>query len=365
MDARSQLARLEPVVLPISQLLTFWKDADASVASADAAPGASVAEALACLRDAGRVMAWSGAIEALRRVGTAHAVEALGCFLRTPHARATHRRDALLALGQIGTPEAVAAIADFEGWADHRRALPQHSPFGHRDDLLGGEGTDVAPTACLTDGAGATWAIYREPGAVWAGDWLVTWADDGHTWADPVLVGPSDDPAGLLREIAEGRTPLATFQQDTDGDGLTDLEEARLGTDPMRADSDDDARPDGLDGNPLTRRTPHDLDARIRQAAFTLLFATCECHDALLLPRAKPLARQEYDGYVGWVLPTPAARPGWYHVTSMRVRRMGTDEADVCVVGYGGEKVCVTIVQVACKHGQWVPVGYTAAGVED
>lgn len=347
-------------MLPLAQLLAFWKETDAPAPADDARD--AVAAAMASVRNARGAEGWAAAIDALRRDGGPAAVEALGRFLRAPHARAEARQQALVALGRIGTPDAVAAIADFEAWAEHRRGQPEESPFGPRDGLFGDAGTEVMPTACLTDGDGATWAIYREPGALWGGDWRVTHAADGHIWAEPVLVGPTEDPEGLLRAIVEGRCALDDFRRDADGDGLTDLEEGRLGTDPHRADSDGDARPDRLDGCPLTCRTPRDQEASIRQAAFTLLFATCDCRDALLVPHAKPFARQEFDGYIGWVLPTPAVRPGWYHVTSMRIRHTAADEAEVCVVGYGAGDARITIVQVACKHGHWVPVGCCVVG---
>lgn len=43
---------------------------------------------------------------------------------------------------------------------------------------------------------------------------------------------------------------LETLRKDSDGDGLTDIEEARLRTDPLRKDTDNDGIPDKLDLNP-------------------------------------------------------------------------------------------------------------------
>ena len=43
---------------------------------------------------------------------------------------------------------------------------------------------------------------------------------------------------------------LETLRKDSDGDGLTDIEEARLRTDPFRKDTDNDGIPDDLDLNP-------------------------------------------------------------------------------------------------------------------
>lgn len=43
---------------------------------------------------------------------------------------------------------------------------------------------------------------------------------------------------------------LETLRKDSDGDGLTDIEEARLRTDPFKLDTDEDGIPDHLDLNP-------------------------------------------------------------------------------------------------------------------
>jgi hypothetical protein len=47
--------------------------------------------------------------------------------------------------------------------------------------------------------------------------------------------------------------PMGSITRDTDGDGLTDLQEDALGTDPMSADTDGDGVPDGQDHQPLAK----------------------------------------------------------------------------------------------------------------
>jgi hypothetical protein len=49
---------------------------------------------------------------------------------------------------------------------------------------------------------------------------------------------------------------LATLAVDRDGDGLTDIEEHRLGLDFSNADTDGDGVPDGRDPLPLVRYQP-------------------------------------------------------------------------------------------------------------
>jgi hypothetical protein len=65
----------------------------------------------------------------------------------------------------------------------------------------------------------------------------------------PVALAPKRTATGLYLEI-----PLAELRRDTDGDGLTDLAEARLLTDPRNPDTDGDGLPDGVDPLPLVPR---------------------------------------------------------------------------------------------------------------
>jgi hypothetical protein len=75
---------------------------------------------------------------------------------------------------------------------------------------------------------------------------------------------------------------LADVELDTDKDGWTDLEEARLGMDRSSADSDRDALPDSSDSTPFfaaTRRQPAPADAPIlRRALFAIFGLTAAPH---------------------------------------------------------------------------------------
>lgn len=63
----------------------------------------------------------------------------------------------------------------------------------------------------------------------------------------PVGLGYRRQDRGLLIEL-----PLATLRSDADDDGLTDIEERRIGLDPANRDTDGDGMPDGWDPLPLT-----------------------------------------------------------------------------------------------------------------
>src|SRR6185436_566904 len=53
---------------------------------------------------------------------------------------------------------------------------------------------------------------------------------------------------------------IAAIDQDSDGDGWTDIEERALGMRPDRADSDGDGIADGVDSTPLHKAAPGEAD---------------------------------------------------------------------------------------------------------
>jgi hypothetical protein len=121
-------------------------------------------------------------------------------------------------------------------------------------------------------------------------------------------------PEGQFRPEQEWTWQLRDLQQDRDSDGLPDLEEARMFTNPKRADTDGDGVPDGRDGNPLAARSqiPTDLE-QIRQAVFLHAFMlNSEGHWGEVVPlQIADGAPQEFNGYPGPVLcltPEQAAR---------------------------------------------------------
>jgi hypothetical protein len=126
-------------------------------------------------------------------------------------------------------------------------------------------------------------------GAEDGGYWVLRSGDGGKTWRRPLYTGlranlpytvceesalpllagdrlqvevevkPMDrDPAHIAAELARRpgerglylEIPLAALERDTDGDGLTDLAEQRLLTDPGNPDTNGDGTPDGADRTP-------------------------------------------------------------------------------------------------------------------
>jgi hypothetical protein len=125
--------------------------------------------------------------------------------------------------------------------------------------------------------------------------WVLHSCDGGHTWDQPLYTGLRENaPYAVLPEsklpLAHGdhlevevdlreidpdsitfppvalrvkreehglylELPWETLRRDSDGDGVTDLVEERIGTDPFDADSDGDGIADGKDGLPLVALT--------------------------------------------------------------------------------------------------------------
>lgn len=140
------------------------------------------------------------------------------------------------------------------------------------------------------DSKGKSWLLF-ETGVVGSfGDlWIAR--KEGDRWVDPVFTGvntsrvsqfvsrrtgpPKEDPKIKALLAGGWLTSLVgnpKLRQDSDGDGLTDLVEARLGTDPRKEDSDRDGLPDGIDANPLAPARALNVGEQVIQAALEARF---------------------------------------------------------------------------------------------
>jgi hypothetical protein len=146
------------------------------------------------------------------------------------------------------------------------------------------------------------------------GYWLYLSADSGKTWEGPYYLGIADQfPYVILpvthvpsfdgdrvnveverREVDESTITFppvglraknvakdlylsidtAAVKRDSDGDGLTDLMEEKLGLDPLSPDTDDDGIPDGSDPLPLQPRSEAESSERgqLLEAVLPYLF---------------------------------------------------------------------------------------------
>jgi hypothetical protein len=77
---------------------------------------------------------------------------------------------------------------------------------------------------------------------------------------------------------------LADLRKDSDHDGLTDIVETRLGLDPHKADTDGDGLSDGQDANPLAapERSGNER-ARLLQTIFTALYGKDTAPDPIII----------------------------------------------------------------------------------
>jgi len=204
----------------------------------------------------------------------------------------------------------------------------------------GPSGGQPAPDSLVIDAecqddTGRHWALFRASALGSPGDvWLAT-SPDGQTWQEFLFTG-LQDPSTLALQYGYGReagkygltaakgvltvtlpasryppaphVPTtrqlkeADLRQDTDGDGLTEPVEKRLGTSPTQADTDGDSVPDGTDGNPLVgpSETPTDREAVLQQL-FAYLFGGSAATDVVVVS-AKEDPHQEFHGYAGPVI---------------------------------------------------------------
>src|SRR5688572_22782854 len=330
----------------------------------------SVGEAIALLKETGSPPSNSlrigrenpqvRAIETLERAGSPAAVAALREFLTTPRRDGKLRTRALVALGTVGSSEAIAALDAFTTWADARRTTPASFVFGWQPFAVPHfSSSDVQPTMTADTANGRRFAIVQLPWPGWGAEYWVTSSQDRVTWDPLVFVGPSQQPEVLLRQIASGERPLDSFRADTDRDGLSDLMEARIGASPTTADSDGDGLPDGRDGNPLTPpHTPGD-EAEIRQRMFEALIASNDSRDIVRLVTGPRMPLQEFVGYAGWVVPATSTERGHVNLTEMTVRLTSPTTAEATVTDYEAELAAsghrATLEK---KQGRWVIVSF-------
>nr|WP_309688125.1 PQQ-binding-like beta-propeller repeat protein [Armatimonas sp.] len=155
------------------------------------------------------------------------------------------------------------------------RRLPPMTEFYHFDmlrpepvPLTGHTLPATRLHATHTDSNGNVWGILTCPAL---GDYRDLWIArrvDGH-WIEPIFTGVSDEPP---RNWVKRFVNNLALRDDSDGDGLTDLAEKRLGTNPNNPDSDGDGLGDSEDRNPLA--APYSLtdEEKILAAAFESQF---------------------------------------------------------------------------------------------
>jgi len=326
------------------------------------------------------------ALRTLESDGSQEAINILLEFLTNNRMDRKLKQYALASLGKIGTEAAIEAIKKFEEWSRKRYTEPHpfemtslESPIDHMG------GIPFLPVAQANDSENKSWSLipldrYGQPSL-----FLISQIK-ADQWSEPILL----DIPGLInlsmtqmqwnincKLQVEGdifkvecnnekyEMKISDLQKDTDKDGLYDVVEIRLETNPAKSDSDGDGVPDGNDSNPLTPKHKETNDiTEIRQAAFSGLFATSNSRNALVIVDRDEFAKQEYYGFAGPVLRSSQARDRFVNVTAIEITSQADDSATVRIGDYEGPMAGSTHeVQLKKINGKWVVVGIRLRGI--
>ena len=245
------------------------------------------------------------------------------------YAPKTIRAAAYVRLGAIGSPESIAVARRIESAARAWPLLPAQAPLdlmthpsGHFSD------SKPRPFAQVTAPDGMTYGVIQlsRLGGLDAFLMRTETPDDPSSWSRPRLLSERSvsgmvDPAltwvnvstlrldfstplpgveGAILRPSGPRPPSAPapgdrqhwtlvldeISRDSDGDGWTDIEERRLGTDPRDADSDDDGITDERDVCPRHSPSPFengDIEVAIIQKVFFAGYGIHASPDVLLV----------------------------------------------------------------------------------
>ena len=295
------------------------------------------------------------------------------------------RGGAYARLGAIGTAESLAAVGRIERSMDVT-LTPATVPLGvwpsvswHMRDV------DQVPIATAVAPDGTTYAVVAASLLGGFDLFLISTRtpDDPQSWSRPKLLGPPSRPEGdrtaslafrgpatlvLATSGTEMQFALDAIERDSDGDGWTDVEEGRIGTNPHAPDSDDDGVPDGRDVCPLwplpAAMALDDNEAILQRAVFAA-FALTGSRQMLYVTPATP--RVHVRGYGGPIIfdrPLPSGGSSGGVYVSWRIRDRTATDAVVEISDWegllaaGGQDVFLKKVL-----GQWTVVAVKATWV--
>jgi len=217
----------------------------------------------------------------------------------TDQVPATLRSDAYVRLGALGTPDALAAVGRVEESVRGQSLLAEPSLTGWSwpAPVAGSTATRMIALNAITAGDREYAAVLSDLYGPYAPFVLARSRGDAR-WRRPRLAGAPVATAPSFEAIVTVQAdtltiafrrrpstsdmvpmppavtvPIAALDQDSDGDGWTDLEERALGMRPDRADSDGDGIADGVDSTPLYKAAPGEASDEEAQIISRALFA--------------------------------------------------------------------------------------------
>lgn len=186
-------------------------------------------------------------------------------------------------------------------------ALVISEHLGDLDLFLTSTKTPDSPGAAWSRPKLVPWRIYRgirEPSlATKSSEELVFRFVQEEPPPRALMEGTTDrGPAAPHLGAQEWSLSISAIEKDSDKDGLTDLEEARLGLDPRDADTDADGIPDGRDISPNYAFAPEEHkieDVNILQKAFFAAFSLSSSRYLLIAgPETQRVQMWAYPGNV-------------------------------------------------------------------
>lgn len=222
------------------------------------------------LEEGERNAGFESALNYISRSSHPDALSFLKKSLRNPKASQVLRQTAYENLARTG---GAAFVPDILAMRDTNRRIPSLVSVIGIDSLPDTpDKNKESPTsrrmiAVAKDARGHIWGLFRTHILGNYDDLWVVHQEAGH-WVEPVFTGKQlkneKTPKDWLVRFAEN----PALRVDTDGDGWTDLVEKRLGTNPKRADTDNDGLKDSEDANPLAASPSLSDTEKVLQAAF-------------------------------------------------------------------------------------------------
>ena len=289
-------------------------------------------------------------------------------------------------LGAIATSESLAAVGRIEQSMADVPLTPPTVPLGvwpsvswHMRDV------DQVPMATAIAPDGTTFAVVAAS-LLGGFDLFLTSTrtpGDPQAWSRPKLLGPAAQREGnrgaslafrgpatlvLAASGTEMQFALDDIERDSDGDGWTDVEEGRIGTNPHAPDSDGDGIPDGRDVCPLlplpSATTPDDNDTILQRAVFAAFALTGSRQMLYVTPATTRVHVRGYGGPIIFDRPLPSGGSGGGVYVSWRIRERSATDAVVELTDWegllaaGGQDVFLKKVL-----GRWTVVAVKATWV--